>query len=90
MIVTLVSKLQKFSSFRAFCKQTENKKKYLSEIFSNSKFNSDFKVRFEMEEAEPDEFLEKGKVPFFINAVPEMKELVSILKCHICYQLMVG
>jgi hypothetical protein len=43
-----------------------------------------------MEEAEPDEFLEKGKVPFLINAVPEMKELVSILKCHICYQLMVG
>ena len=43
-----------------------------------------------MAEAEPDEFLETGKVPGLINAIPELKTLLSTLKCNICYQLMVS
>ena len=43
-----------------------------------------------MAEAEPDEFLETGKVPGLIKAIPELKTLLSTLKCHICYQLMVS
>lgn len=42
-----------------------------------------------MFENDPDDVLEQGKVPLLIKTVPEIKALVSLLNCQICYQLMV-
>jgi hypothetical protein len=43
-----------------------------------------------MDEPETEDFLEKGRVPDLINCFPEMKALVSILRCQICYDFMVS
>ena len=42
-----------------------------------------------MSENDLDDVLEQGKVPILIKTVPEIKALVSLLNCQICYQLMV-
>ncbi len=43
-----------------------------------------------MSENDVDDFLETGKVPDLIKSVPEIKALVSLIKCQICYELMVN
>jgi hypothetical protein len=43
-----------------------------------------------MAEPELNDFLEQGQVPQLLKAVPELLAFVSLIRCQICYELMVS
>lgn len=44
----------------------------------------------EMSDLDPEDILEKGRVPELIKTFAEINAFVSLLRCQICYQLMVS